>query len=137
MYSLGDIIELVEDKTGSDEVTADVDIESGLGCSGDDWDELIQEYAGRYKVDMSSYLWYFHTDEEGHSNSIGRAFFKAPYETVTRIPVTPQMLLDFANKGKWGICYPPHTLPKRRYDIIVNQIVVVLVIAYCIYSCSK
>jgi hypothetical protein len=137
MYSLADIIELVKEKTGSDEVAADVDIESGLGCSGDDWDELIQEYAGQYKVDMSSYLWYFHTEEEGHSNSIGRAFFKAPYERVTRIPVTPQMLFDFANKGKWDLPYPPHTLPKRRYDVLVNQILVVLFIAYIIYSCSK
>lgn len=137
MYSLPDIIKLVKDKTGSDEVAADVDIERVLGCSGDDWDELIEEYAGRYKVDMSSYLWYFHTDEEGHSNSMGRVFFKAPYERVTRIPVTPQMLLDFANKGEWDLPYPPHTLPKRRYDILVNQILVVVFIAYVIYSCNK
>ncbi|WP_210463772.1 DUF1493 family protein [Rufibacter roseolus] len=137
MYSLVDIIEFVKDKTGVEEVTAEADIENDLGCYGDDWDELIQEYASRYQVDMSSYLWYFHTDEEGHSNSIGRAFFKAPYERVTRIPVTPQMFLDFANKGKWDIPYPPHTLPKRRYDILINQILVVFFIAYAIYSCSK
>jgi hypothetical protein len=31
------------------------------------------------------------------------------------------MLLDFANKGKWDITYPDHRLPKKRYDILINQ----------------
>ena len=86
---------------------------------------------------MDNYLYYFHTDEEGHSNSIGRIFFKAPYERVKQIPVSPALLFESANEGRWLFTYPEHSLPKRRYDILINQIVVVLFIIFVIYKCAK
>ncbi len=137
--SLNDIMQFIIDKTGckTDEVNAESDLLNDLGCSGDDFDELISEYSTKFNVDMSSYLWYFHSDEEGHSNSIGRIFFKAPYERVKHIAVTPTLLLDSANQGKWLLTYPPHTLPKRRYDILVNQILIILFIVFLIYKCSR
>lgn len=47
------------------------------------------------------------------------------------------MLLDFANKGIWDLKYSKHSLPKSRYDIYINQALVIRFIIYVIYSCSK
>ena len=44
---------------------------------------------------MVDYLWYFHSDEEGQN--IGGLIVKPPNLKVKRIPVTPKLLLDFAN----------------------------------------
>jgi hypothetical protein len=85
---------------------------------------MIEKYAKKYNVDMSAYLWYFHTDEEGF-NSIGGQFFKPPYERVTRIPVTPQMLADFIVTKKWKVDYPAHEIPKHRTDLIINKIILI------------
>ena len=83
---------------------------------------------------MNSYLWYFHTDEEG--NSFGSGFFKPPNERVKHIPVTAEVLLKSANEGKWTIEYPEHKIPKRRYDIIINQILILLAVIILIYKCA-
>ena len=109
-YSLDDINTLILEKTGCsiDELTPDVDIERDLGCTGDDFDELMVQYAKKFNVDMSSYKWYFHAAEEGASNTIGSMFFKTPVERVNHIPVTPALLWK---SGKWLVDYPPHTLP--------------------------
>ena len=139
MYSFEEIKSFIVDKTGCEEneVTSNCDLMNDLGCSGDDFHELIDDYAKKYKVNMDNYLWYFHTDEEGHSNSIGRIFFKVPYERVKQIPVSPALLLESANEGRWLLTYPGHSLPKRRYDILINQIVIVLFIIFVIYKCAK
>ena len=139
MYSFNDIKSFIVDRTGCEEkeVTSTCDLMNDLGCSGDDFHELIDEYSKKFNVNLDNYLWYFHTDEEGHSNSIGRIFFKAPYERVTQIPVTPTLLLDSANVGKWVLTYPEHSLPKRRNDILVNQVIVVMFIIFVIYKCAK
>jgi len=136
MYNLTDILDLVSKKTGCQDATVSSDIESDLGCYGDDFHELITEYSKIFSVDMTSYLWYFHTGEEG--NSFGGHFFKAPYERVKRIPVTPDMLLEFANKGKWDLQYPKHKIPKRRFDLLINLILLFGAIAFAIcYWFSK
>ena len=139
IYSFDEIKSFIVNKTGceEDEVTSNCDIMNDLGCSGDDFHELINEYAKKFNVNMDNYLWYFHTGEEGHSNSIGRIFFKAPYERVKQIPITPTFLLGSANKRKWLLTYPDHLLPKRRYDILINQIVIVSFIVFVIYKCAK
>lgn len=137
MYTIEEIQNFVVDKIGADiiEVTADSDIHNDLGCTGDDFAELMQAYSSTFNVQMDTYLWYFHTDEEGQS--FGGNFFKPPNERVEHIPVTPRLLLDFANRGSWGITYPEHKLPKRRYDIIINQVLVGLFVAYLIFRCSR
>jgi len=135
MYALDDIIKFIKEQTAVNDVNPNDDLLTDLGCSGDDHHEFMAEYAKRYKVDMNYYLWYFHADEEGQN--IGGTFFKSPYVRVNHIPVTPRILLEFANKGKWAMNYPEHELPKRRYDILINQVLVFLVIAFIIYSCFK
>jgi hypothetical protein len=135
MYVLDDIIEFIKEQTAIKDVNPEDDLLNDLGCSGDDHHEFMAEYARKYKVDMNSYLWYFHADEEGQN--IGGTFFKPPYERIKHISITPLILLESANKGKWALNYPEHKLPKHRYDIFINQVLVSLLIAYIIYSCFR
>jgi hypothetical protein len=58
-------------------------------------------------------------DEEGQN--LGGLFFSPPYQRVSRIPVTPDKLLLFANLGKWHMQYPTHKLPKFRLDILMTM----------------
>ena len=135
MHTLNQIIQFIKNETGVEEVLENSDIEYDLGCTGDDFSELIEKYAECYQVDMRSYLWYFHHFEEG--GGIGSYFFKSPNAYVKRIPVTPKLLFEFAEKRKWDLIYPEHTLPTIRYDIIVNQIFIVVLIAVVIYFCLQ
>jgi hypothetical protein len=139
IYTSNDIIRFIVDKSGcsEDEVTLTADLDNDLGCTGDGFDELIVEFAKKFNVDMNSYRWYFHTNEEGHTNSIGRLFFKAPNERVNHIAVTPTVLLESANSGRWTINYPENPLPKRRYDILINQLLVLAFLLFLIYKCSR
>lgn len=139
MYSLEEISLFLEKQIGCDlsEINPETDIHNDLGVSGDDFDEMMFEYSKKFKVDLKNYLWYFHSDEEGGWDSIGGSFFKPPYERVSRIPVTPILLLEFANLGKWDIKYPEHQLPKRRYDMIINGILVLSVLGYLAYRLIK
>lgn len=132
MNTLQEIIYFLENQTGCEKIKADTDIFADLGVVGDDFHEMIDLYARKYNVDMTKYLWYFHSDEEGQS--IGGGFSKPPYERVKRIPVTPNMLTEFSNKGAWTIDYPEHTLPKRRYDLIINQIIVLCIVTIIVVT---
>ena len=107
------------------------------GVCGDDFHELIDEYAKLFNVDMRGYLWYRHAEEEGGWNSFRGSFFKPPNKRVTHIPVTPALLLEMANERHWDVQYPSHKLPKRRWDMIINQVFFVVVIAWALYSCLK
>lgn len=137
MYAEADIISLIAKRLGIDEthIHSDTDIFLDLHCMGDDFHEMIGEYANIFQVDMSDYKWYFHANEEGWS--FGGGFFKPPYKRVTRIPVTPEMLTRFANTGKWDIQYPEHTLPKYRYDILINFVLFISIIFFAIRSCIE
>src|SRR5688572_29983669 len=117
-YSEESVFNFLSELLGHHEFNLQSEINSELGLVGDDFHEMIAEFSRKFKVDMTSYLWYYHTKEEGHN--LGSFFFKAPNERVERISVTPQMLLDFANQGKWTIEYPSDTPKKIRYDIILN-----------------
>lgn len=138
-FSISDINSFIEKQVGVniEEIKPETDIHSELGVSGDDFDEMISEYSKKFNVDLTNYLWYFHCDEEGGWNSIGGSFIKPPNERVARIPVTPNMLLNYANTGKWGLEYPEHKLPKYRYDMWINGVLVLSVLGYLIFSLIK
>ena len=131
-----EIIRFLKEETFEENVTSTTDIFNECGVSGDDFHELIEKYQKTFNVNMETYLWYFHADEEGN-NFIGGSFFKPPYKRVNRIPITPKMLTEFGNIKKWEIEYPKLTLPKRRYDIIFNQIILILLSIYLIYYLIK
>jgi hypothetical protein len=119
-----EIINFLEDYTCAKEIQPDSDLFGKFGIVGDDFHEMIEKYAQNYQVDMSSYLWFFHCDEEGQS--FGGILFKPPYSRVDRIPVTPSLLASFLTTKKWDINYPPYILPQRRYDLIINKLIVVV-----------
>ncbi len=133
MTTTDDIIKFLKDLSGVDKVEPNADIGYDLGMQGDDFDEMIEKYSSKYSVDMTNYLWYFHHAEEG-SSSIGGLFFDPPNKQVKRIPLTPSMLTDFANGGKWDINYPDHKIPKNRNDIRVNQIIFGLILLFILVT---
>ena len=104
-----------------EELNINSDINEDLGVDGDDFFELMEAFSKNFNVDISNYLWYFHHGEEG-LNIPGGIFFKPPYNRVNRIVITPKILLESANSKKWLIEYPEHNLPKKRYDILINQL---------------
>jgi hypothetical protein len=131
--TIENIFDFVAEYSGKNGLKENSDIEMEFGVYGDDWEEMIEKFSSKYNVDMTSYLWYFHSGEEGMG--LGRLFFKPPNERVNRIPITPNDLLRIATKQKWDIEYPKHELPKRRYDIIIGTVAVVLLIGFwIIYS---
>ena len=134
MYHLEDIFKFLE-QYSCPELHAETDLFQDCGIAGEDWDELIEDYSKTFNVDMSGYLWYFHSEDEAAFNNPGTLFFKPPYERVTRIPITPAMLLDFARKNKWDINYPPHKLPKYRWDIIITWLISLIFLFIIIRSC--
>lgn len=133
-----EIITLIIDKVGvrETEITNDIDINEGLGCSGDDFHELMDEFAKKFNVDMSNYLWYFHTEEEGF-NSLGGSFFRPPNERVDHIPVNLRVLMEAVSTGRWPIEYPPHEIPKRRWDLTINGILLIAVLLWMLFSLMK
>jgi len=134
MVELAEIVTFIKDQTGCEEVFENSDVTEDLGVDGDDFDDLIADFSKKFNVDISSCLWYFHCGEEG--NSIGGAFFKSPDRRVNHIPVTPLMLHAFVQKGKWDIQYPDHKLPKRRFDLHINLLLIVVFVVFLIYKCS-
>jgi hypothetical protein len=131
-HKVKDIIDFLADLSCTSDISPESDIFYDVGMSGDDFHEMVEAFSKKYSVDMTDYLWYFHCDEEGVS------FFKPPYRRVERIPVTPAMLTEFANNGKWKMNYPEHILPSRRYDLILNNVIFIglllsLIIGWAMY----
>ena len=129
MYTLDDISEFVAKQTGVErtKIVPEARLVEDLGVEGDDFFELERVFAQQFKVDMSDYRWYFHHAEEGAA-SLGAVFFSPPNMRVGHIPVMISMLLDAANCGRWTLEYPPHQLPARRYDVMVNLAVLFFVV---------
>lgn len=111
---------LVREHTGvQGPLSEDTDLGGDLRMLEPDLDELLVAFAERFRVDLSGFLWYFHTDEDGVSP--GRLFFRAPQDRVTRIPLRLALLYRAAEIGRWPVDYPEHFLPARRWDVVFNQ----------------
>ena len=133
MITLEEIVDFTKKELKEKDIFPDTDIFS-LGIYGDDMDEFLGSYHKKYNVNFDNYLWYFHNEEEINNNfSIGKIFFKPPYDSVERIPITPEILTKFANTKVWEIDYPEHQLPKYRYEMILDFIIfggIALIILY-------
>lgn len=135
MTSEQTIIEFIKKFAGLDSIHGETDLFGDANITGDDFHDLISKYSKQFHVDMSTYLWYFHTDEEGQN--LGAIFFKSPNQLQGRIPITPKLLTDFANTGLWNIPYPEHIVPKRRYDLLVNMILLLTFIGIATYFIAR
>lgn len=137
MVSEQEIIEFIKGWT-YETAQPETDINHALGVDGDDFSEFIEAFAEKYKVDMSTYLWYFHQAEEGGGcMNFGAIFYKPPNLQVKRIPVTPTMLTAIANRGKWEIEYPTHQVQGRRKDIRLNLIFSVTILLLMLIFLAK
>ena len=136
MITTDEIINFLKDLSAADKIYPDSDLFEDIGIIGDDFKEMIDKFAGKYSVDMKNYLWYFHNVDEGSGN-FGGLFFKAPYNRVERIPITPLLLTDIANKRKWDIDYPAHKIPKKRYDLLINSILIGLFLIFVVVISIK
>jgi acyl carrier protein len=117
---IDEIDALVRDHTGTRGVLSEeTDLHSDLGLTSLDLDEFLAEFAKRFDVDLSGFLWYFHTEEDDVSP--GRLFFAAPQERVQRIPLRLALLYRAVELGRWPVDYPEHSLPRRRWDLVFNQ----------------
>lgn len=130
-YTVNNIIDFLKDQASIDDIDPNTNICDDIGVAGDDFDEMLEAYSKLFSVDMDDYLWYFHSEEEGW-NSIGGSFFPPPNKQVKRIPITPSMLTEFANSGKWDVKYPEHNVSKRRYDLYINLFLLVAVLIWII-----
>lgn len=130
-YSLSEIIAFVREETRTKKnISESTTLQKDLGVTGDDHADLIIKYSQKYDVNISNYLWYFHTYEEVGFNPFS-IIFKPPSYRVNQMDITMQMLLDAANAGKWLIEYPEHTIPKHRYDVYLYwALLAFLVISY-------
>ena len=133
MPSFDEIAAFVREQTGFDRVTPTARPVEDIGADGDDMFELMERYSERFGVDLSPYRWYFHHGEEG-SWSLGGLFFDPPYKRVPHMPITVGMLHQFAEQKRWGIQYPQHQLPKRRIDMLINQVLYAVVLSYVGYA---
>jgi Protein of unknown function (DUF1493) len=125
MPTLDEMVLFVREQTGfRGPLTEATSLQSDIGVYGDDMHELIAAYAERFAVDLSGYIWYFHTGDEGWPN-IGGMFFPPPNSRVREIPITVGMLYDFAQHGRWAVEYPDHEPPGPRWDIRINQMIAV------------
>jgi len=124
MIKIEDIYDLIEKEQGihKSDIKPNSDLCEDLGIDGDDFFDFEVLFSKKFSVDMTGYLWYFHHGEEGMN--IGSLFAQAPYQRVQHIPVTPEILLQAAQTKHWPISYPEHELPDKRYDILINQIIV-------------
>jgi hypothetical protein len=133
-----DLIALITDKVGinAEEVMPDADIENDLGCTGDDFFELMEAYAKHFNVDMSGFLWYFHTHDESMATLNPLPGHPASTQ-VDRIPVTFNILVEKAMLGKWDMTYPPHALQPTytRSEKVVHWLFLAILTYFISRSC--
>jgi hypothetical protein len=113
---------------GAPKRDVDADVFGALGIDGDDGSEFIEQFAERFGVDMGGYRWYFHHGEEGWG--LGALLFRPPDWRVETIPITREILLEAIRSRRWPIDYPPHELPKVRWDLWINGAMAVAVLGY-------
>ena len=130
---------LIVDKVGvrEKEIISDADIEEHLGCTGDDFDELMEAYAKQFNVDMTGYQWYFHMHDESMA-TINPMPGNPPSQQVKRIPITLNLLVERAILGRWDVSYPIHSLKPRytRWEKVFHRLFVIIVVFLAVRSCT-
>lgn len=131
-YTLEDIINFLKDQSFEDEISPETNVCDEIGMRGDDFHEMMTAYAEKFSVDMTGYLWYFHSEEEGSWTSI--SLFPRANEQVKRIPLTPTMLTDLANSGKWNVVYPEHKITLTEYNNYFTLFILIVLIGLIVYQ---
>ncbi len=101
----------------------DEDLFDALGIDGEEGSDFMEAFVARFDVDATTYRWYFHHGDEGWN--FGALFHTPIYRRFGRIPITVATLTEAVRTRRWPIAYPDHRVPDRRWDILINQILVV------------
>lgn len=133
MPTFDEIAAFVCEAAGVDrsQVTKATSLQDDIGLYGDEIFFLMVEYSERFSVDLSGYLWYFHSGEDGFG--IGRLLVRPPNRRVKEVSITLGMLHDFANQGRWAVEYPKHELPRWRLDVAIDMVLAVALIGWLVF----
>jgi Protein of unknown function (DUF1493) len=128
MYDYADVHRFLGQELGTDEaqLRPNTSVLDDLGVDGDAFDELMGAFAERFGVDMAGYRWYFHH----HSEAADPAdlFFRP--QSYDQIAVTPTLLLESANAGRWLVEYPPHRAPRRGFHLSLLSCLLMMLILW-------
>lgn len=69
-YTLDDIIHFLKGQSFDEDISSNTNICNDIGLAVDDFHEMMVAYSEKFSVDMTSYLWYFNSEEEGSWTSI-------------------------------------------------------------------
>ena len=82
-------------------ITASTSIEDDLGTTGDDAEELMEEFSKEFGVDLSRMDFYRHFSPEVWIPFYGFFFRRSRGYDMRSMPVTVQMLVDAARAHQW------------------------------------
>ncbi len=110
---------------------ADGDLFDAFAIAGDDGNEFLQDFAVRFDVNLDGFLWYFHYN----ANEPPGAETSWPYtpdgRRLSRIPLTPRLLAEAANRRVWPVEYPEHVVKgawKAKIPLIAMGLFVVIAV---------
>jgi hypothetical protein len=108
-----DLREFVATRLGAKvaEISAQTCLVGDLKLLAPDLDELIEDFAERYGVDCSSYLWYHHTSPDG-CNPVW-SLIPPWWSRAQRVPLRVSDLAASAVHGKWQIVYPMQAIRRQ------------------------
>lgn len=109
-------------------LNGDTDLFATFDIAADICEDFIETFGQKFKVDLTDYRWYFHHGEAGLN--LGGFIIAPPYKRVERIAITPELLLRSATKRRWKVNYPDHQIPQKRWDMLINKIILFLVFFY-------
>ena len=130
MVAIADIYRFIQTELEVSEtlLNLDTDLFEVLDLRADACADFMAKFAEKFNVELDNYLWYFHHGEAGLN--LGGYLFAPPYQRVERLAITPTMLREAATKKRWLLSYPDHEIPKRRWDMVINKMILFFVFFY-------
>lgn len=133
---MDDIRQFLEERMELEKKGFHPDLDLTMIMYGDDMAELVNAFADRFQVNMSRFKPHYHSREEDYSIAAG--FYTPKNEQVRHIPITPQLLLDSANAGRWWLEYPDNdtveeigpSLRQRGWGLIAVLVGVGVLVLY-------
>lgn len=98
------------------------DLLAAMGAEGDDASEFLEAFADSYSVDMADFLWFFHYNADEPPSFQRARPVDRDGRSLARIPITPSLLADAANQGRWPLEYPVHRMQVSRWPMRLMSI---------------
>lgn len=95
------VVGLIAEFTGYDSswIQGSTRLMEDLGVDGDDAAELLQEFASRFKVDLSRFEFQRHFGPEAGWNPIAAAYYLVVGSELE--PISVKQLVEAAERGAW------------------------------------